>query len=95
MSLARVHFVLGSYFGEAWVLLSNLLSCLQMKVSGGAIQKKKKKKASIAILEWAHYFNKSQNNVFFFPINLRLLILKTLFPYLLFVCVYLQEWLRD
>jgi len=26
---------MGSYFGEAWVLLSNLLSLLQMKVSGG------------------------------------------------------------
>lgn len=31
---------IGSYFGEAWVLLSNLLSCLQMKVSGGAAHKK-------------------------------------------------------
>lgn len=31
---------IGSYFGEAWVLLSNLLSRLQMKVSGGATHKK-------------------------------------------------------
>lgn len=31
---------IGSYFGEAWVLLSNLLSCLQMKVSGGATHEK-------------------------------------------------------
>lgn len=31
---------IGLYFGEAWVLLSNLLSRLQMKVSGGATHKK-------------------------------------------------------
>lgn len=31
---------IGSYFGEAWVLLSNLLSRLQMKVSGGATHEK-------------------------------------------------------
>lgn len=47
---------IGLYFGEAWVLLSNLLSCLQMKVSGGATQKK----ASVAILEWPDCFDKTQ-----------------------------------
>lgn len=31
---------IGSHFGEAWVLLSNHLSCLQMKVSGEATHKK-------------------------------------------------------